>query len=129
MKAPACLQVLLFGCFFSCFGNFFNCVSNCISCCSCLFLCEAFAAINRSVFAGLEGNFCNAAAFVTGSFEPFAFAATGVLACITASLAALRFVYETFFSIEFLFACCEYEFCAAFLAFECFVFVHEIYLF
>ena len=90
---------------------------------------KAFAAVNGSVFTGLEGNLCNAAAFVTGSFEPFAFAAVGVFACITASLAALGLVYETFFSIEFLFACCEYEFFAAFLAFECFVFVHEIYLF
>ena len=126
MKAPVCLQVKLFSCFFR---NFFSCVSNCFGSGCRLLLCEAFAAVNGSVFAGLEGNFCNAAAFVTGSFEPFAFAATGVLACITASLAALRFVYETFFSIEFLFACCEYDFCAAFLAFECFVFVHEIYLF
>ena len=117
--------LFLCSCLFNSFNNFFSCFCRC----GCLLLCEAFAAVNRSVFAGLEGNLCDAAAFVTGSFEPFAFAAAGVFACITASLAALGFIYETLFSVEFLFACCEYEFFAAFFAYKCFVFEHEIYLF
>ena len=128
MKASVHFASKLFGSFFNCFGNFLSCVCNCIGCCCRLLLCEAFAAVNGSVFAGLEGNLRYTTAFVTGSFEPFAFSTGSVFACVTASLAALGLVNETLFSIEFLFACCEYEFFAAFLAFECFVFVHEIYL-
>ena len=77
---------------------------------------EALAAVHGLVGLGLKGHSCLAAAFRADGSEELSGAAGSVFACITASLAALRIVYETFFSIEFLFACCEYELVSAFLA-------------
>ena len=87
-----------------------------------LHLCEAFAAVYRSVIAWLERNLSNSAAVSASCFKHFLCSAC-ILLCVTASLAALWFVYETFFSIEFLFAGCEHEFCSAILAAKCLVFV------
>ena len=86
--------------------------------------CVAVAAINGSVIAGLERNFCFLAATSASGGEEF----SGGLACIllsgTAGFASQGFVLETFFCVEFLFACGEYEFVAAILAYQCLVLIH-----
>ena len=87
-------------------------------------LCKAFAAKNSSVITGLEGNLCLAATLAASSYKEFSFAFSSLLTCNTAILAALGFVYETFFCEEFLFACGEYKFITAFFACESLVFVH-----
>ena len=89
-----------------------------------LFLCKAFAAINRSVLTRLKGNFCYSTAGITSCLKPLTLATAGVFACITASLATLGLINKAFFSIEFLFTGGENEFLSAFLASESFVFVH-----
>ena len=76
----------------------------------------AIAAINGSVIAGLEGNFCFFAATSASSCEKFSLGLGRVFLSVAASFASLRFVLETFFCVEFLFACSEYELVTAFLA-------------
>ena len=88
-----------------------------------LSLGEAFAAVHRTVAAGLEGDLGLLAAFRTDSGIHFATDAA-ILAGVTAGLASLRLVGETFFSVEFLFAGSKGEFGAAFFAGESLVFVH-----
>lgn len=92
-----------------------------------LLLCETLAAIYGPVVARFERNnsfFAAACAYcrehlpVSGS----------VLLCISALLAALGFVCETFFCIEFLLTGGEDEFFSAVLAYKRFVCVHTIYL-
>lgn len=97
-------------------------------CFAVLLLCEALAAVYRSVLTGLKGNLCLSAARIAGCCKPLTLATGCVLSCITASLATLGLIYKAFFSIEFLFACGENEFVAAFLADESFVFVHDFNL-
>jgi len=83
---------------------------------------EALAAINRSVFSGLERNLCLLAACCASSREHFSAAVRRVrrsaaaiigLACITAILASGGFIGEALFSIEILFTCSEDEFLSA----------------
>ena len=93
--------------------------------CFFLLLCKALAAVNRSVLTRLKGNLCNSTAGIAGCFKPLTLATGCVLACITACLATLGFVNETFLSIEFLFTGCENEFVATFLTDESLVFVHD----
>jgi hypothetical protein len=93
-----------------------------------LHLGEAFAAVYRAIFTGLEGNAGFAAAASAGGSEHFTFGAGGILAGVTAGLAALGLVYKASFSVEFLFAGGEYKFVAAFFAYQGLVFVHLFYL-
>ena len=77
-------------------------------------LCEALAAVNRSVLAGLERNASLAAAACTYGSEHFLGGL--VLSGIAAVLASLGLVLESLFCVELLLACCEYELVTAVLA-------------
>jgi len=77
---------------------------------------EAVTAINRTVALGLEGHPRFAAAGSANGGKVLAGATGGVLASITASLAALGLVLEAALSIELLLACGEHELVAALLA-------------
>ena len=79
-------------------------------------LSEALAAEHRTVGLGLEGNLCLAAATGTSSGEELTGATGGVLASVTASLAALGLVLEAALSVEFLLTGGENEFVAALFA-------------
>ena len=90
---------------------------------------EAVAAVNRTIFSGLEGNLAGSSALGANSVEHFAgnsavVAASGCLAGIAACLAALRLIGEAFFSVESLFICNKYKFGSAVFASESFVVVH-----
>lgn len=86
--------------------------------------CIAIAAVYRSVIAGLEGNLSFFTATSTSGCEKFSCGLRCVLLCVAASFASLGLILEAFFSIEFLLAGCENEFCSAIFAFQCFVLVH-----
>ena len=77
---------------------------------------EALAAVHRTVRLGLEGNLGLAAASSANSSEILAGAAGGVLASITAGLAALRLVLEAALSVELLLTGGEHELLAALFA-------------
>ncbi len=79
-------------------------------------LSEALAAEYRTVGLGLEGNLCLAAAASAGSGKELTGATSGVLASVTASLAALGLVLEAALSVEFLLTGGENEFVAALFA-------------
>jgi hypothetical protein len=79
-------------------------------------LSEALAAVNRAVALGLEGHTGFLATVCANSGEILAGAAGGVLAGITAALAALGLVLEAALGVECLLACGEYKFLAAVLA-------------
>ena len=85
---------------------------------------ETIAAVDRTVFAGLEGNLGFLAAGSADGGEHFTLGLGGVLAGVTASFASLGLVLETLFSIEFLLTGGEHKFLAAFFAHESLVFVH-----
>ena len=88
---------------------------------------EALAAINRTVGLGLEGNLRLAAASSAGSGKILAGTAGCGLAGIPAGLAALRLILEAALRIELLLASGEHELLAAFLAYKCLVFVHDLF--
>jgi len=79
-------------------------------------LSEALAAIHGTVGLGLEGDLGLAAAARAGSGEEFTGAAGGVLAGVTAGLAALGLILETALSVEFLLTGGEHKFVAALFA-------------
>ncbi len=85
---------------------------------------KALAAVYGSVACRLERNLCGTAAVSACCYEHFLLRSCYVLACIAASLASLRLVLESFFCIECLFTCCEYEILSAIFALQCFVLVH-----
>jgi hypothetical protein len=86
---------------------------------------KAFAAIDRAVVAGLERNLAGFSALGADGFKHFSLSSTRVgFTGVTAGLATLRFIGESFFGIELLFVGRKDEFCSAFLACECFVAVH-----
>jgi len=91
-----------------------------------LSLAEAFAAINRTIFAGLEGNLAGVAALGANRIVHLAGAAdtAGSFTCVSACLAALRLVGKALLGEEFLLAGREYEFASTFLTGESFVFEH-----
>ena len=72
-------------------------------------LCKALAAVHRTVSLGLKGNTSFLAAGCAGSIEELSGATNGVLASVTASLAALGLVLEASLSVEFLLAGSENE--------------------
>jgi len=77
---------------------------------------EAVAAVNRTVRLGLEGNLGLAAAGSADSGEVLARAAGGVLAGVTASLAALRLVLEAALGVKLLLTGGKHELLAALFA-------------
>ena len=79
-------------------------------------LSEALAAEYGTVGLGLEGNLCLAAATGASSGEELTGATGGVLASVTASLAALGLVLQAALSVEFLLTGGENEFVAALFA-------------
>ena len=79
-------------------------------------LSEALAAEYGTVGLGLEGNLCLTAATGAGSSEELTGTTSGVLASVTAGLAALGLVLEATLSVEFLLAGSENEFVAALFA-------------
>ena len=79
-------------------------------------LSEALAAEHGTVGLGLEGNLCLTAATGAGSSEELTGATSGVLASVTAGLAALGLVLEATLSVEFLLTGGENELVAALFA-------------
>ena len=79
-------------------------------------LSEALAAEYGTVGLGLKGNLGLAAATGAGSGEELTGATSGVLASVTASLAALGLILEAALSVEFLLTGGENEFVAALFA-------------
>ena len=79
-------------------------------------LSEALAAVHRTVRLGLKGNLGLATAGSANSSEELTGATSGVLASITASLAALGLVLEAALCVELLFTGGENEFVAALFA-------------
>ena len=79
-------------------------------------LSEALAAVHGTVGLGLEGNLCLAAATAAGSGEELTGTTGIVLACVTASLAALGLVLEAALCVELLLTGGENEFVAALFA-------------
>ena len=77
---------------------------------------KAFAAVNGTVGLGFKRNSCFLAASYTGSGEEFTGSASGILASVTAGLAALGFILETLFCIKLLFTGGENKIIATFLA-------------
>jgi hypothetical protein len=82
-------------------------------------------AINGNVLLRLELAFEVSAALVANGVIHGTVAADGVLAGLTACLAAGGLVFETLLRIKLLFACRESEFRAAVLANQYFVFEHD----
>ena len=78
---------------------------------------EAFAAVNRSVARGLEGDLARLAAFSANGVEHLSGFAARILSLVTARLASLGLVLEALLRVEFLFTGGENEFVAAFLAY------------
>ena len=87
----------------------------------------AFAAVHRSVVAGLERNQCLFTALETSGGEEFSLGLASVFALITASLASLRLILEALFCIEFLFTGSENELVSAVLALQCDVLIHDCF--
>ena len=93
---------------------------------------EAIAAVDRLVAAGLERNLAGLAAFRADRVVHPALAVEAaavvarMLLCISASLAALRLIGESFFGVELLLVGSEDELLSAVLADDGFVAVHEI---
>jgi hypothetical protein len=90
----------------------------------CVHLSEALAAVDRAVALGLEGHTGFLAAVGAHSSEILAGTAAGILAGITACLAALRLVLEAPLGIECLLAGSEYKLVAAVFTHQNLVFVH-----
>ena len=88
----------------------------------------ALAAVYRSVARGLEGNLRFLAASCASGGEELSLGLSGVLSCVTASLASLRLILEALFCIEFLLTGSENELSAAILTDQFLVLIHCVYL-
>ena len=80
-------------------------------------LCIALAAINRAILTRTERNLCFLTAVCAGSSEILALSLTGILSCITASLALLRIICKALLCIKLLLAGGEYELLSALIAY------------
>ena len=80
-------------------------------------LCKALAAVDGTVRLGLEGNLGFAAAGSANSGKELTRAAGGVLASVTAGLAALRLVLEAALCVELLLTGGKNELFAALFAY------------
>jgi hypothetical protein len=88
---------------------------------------EAVAAVDRTVRLGLKGNLRLTAASGAHSSEVLTGAAGGVLAGVTAGLAALGLVLEAALSVELLLTGGKSKLLTALFAYQDFVFVHWIF--
>ena len=79
-------------------------------------LCEALAAVDRTIGLRLEGNTSFAAAVGADSSEVLSRAAGSILASVTAGLAALGLILEASLRVELLLTGGEHGFGAAFLS-------------
>jgi len=93
-----------------------------------LHLSEALAAVDRTVFARLEGHLAGLAAACANGVEHLALTTGSVLAGIAACLAALGLVLETTACVELLLTGGPNELFAAIFAYQSLVFVHGGYL-
>jgi len=97
-------------------------------CASDQLLTEAIAAVNRTIRAGLEGDFAGLAAACAGRVIHLTVAAAAagraLLAGCTAILAALGLIGETLFRVEFLLVGSKGEFLSAIFADDGLVAVH-----
>ena len=93
-----------------------------------LHLSEALAAVDRTVFARLEGHLAGLAAACANGVEHLALTTGSVLAGIAACLAALGLVLETTACVELLLTGGPNELFAAIFAYQSLVFVHSGYL-
>jgi hypothetical protein len=91
-------------------------------------LSEALAAEHRTIGLGLEGNLSLATATSAGSGEELTGATGGILAGVTASLAALGLILEATLCVESLLTSGEHELIAALFANQILIFVHCFYL-
>ena len=89
---------------------------------------EAIAAVDRTVRLGLKRHASLAAAGGAGSREVLTGAASGVLARVTAGLAALGLVLEAALRIKLLLTGGENELVAALFAYQSLVLVHLLIL-
>ena len=94
----------------------------------CLDLGKAIAAVDRAVGLGLKRHASLAAASSAGSREVLTGSASGVLASVTAGLAALGLILEAALLIEFLLTGGENEFVAALFAYQGLVLEHLLIL-
>ena len=85
---------------------------------------EALAAVNGTIFTGLEGHLAGFAAGGASGVEHLAGGTGGLLASVTAVLAALGLILEAAGSVEFLFTGGEYELIAALFAYQGLVLIH-----
>ena len=88
---------------------------------------EALAAIYRSVAGRLKCELSLSAALATSSDEVLTLALFSILFLIAASLAALGLIEEALFSVESLFAGCEYELLSAISAGQGNIFVNNLF--
>lgn len=79
-------------------------------------LCEAVAAIYRTIGFGLKRNSCFFTALSANSCEILSGATSCVFASVTAGLAALGLILETALCVKFLLTCSKYELFTAFFA-------------
>jgi hypothetical protein len=87
---------------------------------------EAIAAVNRTVFSGLEGNLRLAAATGADGREHFSLVCAAIFSGLTAGLASLGLIRKALFRVEFLFAGGEDKLAAALFACQCLVLGHGI---
>ena len=92
--------------------------------CIFLLLRKALAAVHRTVVSRLERNFCFRTAAGALGCEHFARRSASISSGVTALFASLRFVHETLFAVELLFASSKDEFASAILAHHGLVFEH-----
>jgi hypothetical protein len=92
-----------------------------------LSILEAFAAVDRTVIAGLEGNLAGLSTACAYCIIHLAcLSAVCCFASIAARFATLRLVGKALLSIKFLLTGSEGEFLSTILADQCLVVVHEI---
>lgn len=89
-----------------------------------LHFCETVAAINRTVFTGLERNLRFLSAGRANCRVHLTRGTSGALAGIAAYLTSLRLIFETARCVEFLFSGREDKFVSTIFAYKGFVFVH-----
>ena len=89
---------------------------------------KALAAVYGPIFLGLERNLGGLSAFRANSVEHLTRSAGSAAGfpCLTAGLAAGGLVLESLFGVEFLFTGGEYELSTTVIAYQRFVFVHDL---
>ena len=90
-----------------------------------LHLSEALAAVDGTVRLGLERNLSLTTAGGAGGSEELTGATGGVLAGVTAGLAALGLILEATLSVELLLTSGENELVTALFAHQSLIFVHD----